>query len=231
MPEQPGAAFGGEPNQTRQQDWGRGAQGEEDRSAAICFNPRPVAAQGLQQRAVMEAIMRTARASESQASSVAAASLATEPGISATTPGPSAGTPSSSARSLGQEETSREGENKGAGKDKANVSRAQSPGSAAPTQRPARRIEAPARQPLRRQGLGGPWQGPAAGRSSHVAPLLPILDEAPRVLGIVRSPGRLGERPVHPTSDEDVSRSRSPLLRRMGARFFGFEDLTTDIDE
>ena len=210
---------------------GAGRTGEGDRSAAICLNPSTVAAQGFQQQAGMEAIMCTARVSESQASSVAATSFATEPGISATSPAASAGTPSPSARSLGQEETARAGENKGAGKDKAKGSRAQSPGSAAPTQRPARRIEAPARQPLRRQGLGGPWQGPAAGRSSHVAPLLPILDEAPRVFGIVRSPGRLGERPILPTSDEDVSRSRSPLLRRMGARFFGFEDLAMDIGE
>ena len=200
--------------------------GGGDRSAAICLNPSTVATQGFQQQAGMEAIMCTARVSESQASSVGATSLATEPGISATSPAASAGTPSLSARSLGQEETARAGENKGAGKDKAKGSRAQSPGSAAPTQRPARHIEA-----LRRQGLGGPWRGPAAGRSSQDGPLLPILDEAPRVLGTVRSLGRLGERPILPTSDEDVGRSRSPLLRRMGARVFGVEDLTTDIDE
>jgi hypothetical protein len=209
---------------------GWGAHGG-DGSAAICLNPSPIAAQGFQEQAVMEAIMPPARVSDAQAASFAASSLATESGISATSPAASVGTPSFSARSLGQEEASRGGGNKGAGKDKAKSSRAQSPGSAAPTGRPARRIESLARQHRRRQDLGGSGRGPAPGRSLALAPLLPILDEAPRVLGIVRSPGRLGGRPILPTSDEDVGRSRSPLLRRMGGRFSGVEDLTTDSDE
>lgn len=203
-----------------------------ERSAAICLNTSPAPAQCPQKQVVTEALMFPAKVPESKASSVAATSLGNELGISATSRAASAGTPTSSAMSLQQEEATSGGGNKGAGKDhRVHGSRALSPGSAAPTRGPALHLESPARPPLWRRGLGGAWRGPGGGRSSAASPLLPLLDDAPRVLGMVRSPGRIAGDPILPISEDGSGRSRSPLLRRMGGRIFGAEDLPTDIFE
>ena len=61
--------------------------------------------------------------------------------------------------------------------------------------------------------------------------------EPRRVLGVVRSPARapilpimtLDDPPVLPLVAPRADRSRSPGLRRMGARSFGTVDLSTDM--